>query len=164
MTAAGTGEMQMLYCYSSALDGTLSVYGNTSGTGSPISGGTMAITAGQPYEWDSLTFGNHVDCSFQHEFRHLHPRHNLRRLEHLHNRHQRPGNRFVSVMNDTLEEDFRAWLAADPTVAGLVTSAAGRAGAKRLFHSRSHPRQRRIHRHPLRGKTPCIPRRSAADT
>jgi hypothetical protein len=57
MTAAGTGGMQMFYCYSSALDGTLSVYGNTSGTGSAISGGTMAITAGQPYEWDSLTSG-----------------------------------------------------------------------------------------------------------
>ena len=57
MIAAGTGGMQMFYCYSSALDGTLSVYGNTSGTGSAISGGTMAITAGQPYEWDSLTSG-----------------------------------------------------------------------------------------------------------
>jgi hypothetical protein len=57
MTASGTGSMQFLYAYSSALDGTLSIYGNTSGTGSAISGGTLALTAGVPYEWDSATSG-----------------------------------------------------------------------------------------------------------
>ena len=36
-------------------------------------------------------------------------------------------------MNDTLEEDFRAWLAADPTVAGLVTSAAGGAPVPNVY-------------------------------
>ncbi len=55
MTAAGTGGMQMFYAYSSALDGTLSVYNNTAGTGSAAS--TVPMTAGQPYEWDSLTSG-----------------------------------------------------------------------------------------------------------
>jgi hypothetical protein len=55
MTAAGTGGMQMFYVYSSALDGTLSVYSNTAGTGTAAS--TVAVTAGQPYEWDSLTSG-----------------------------------------------------------------------------------------------------------
>jgi len=57
MTASGTGGMQFLYAYSSALDGTLSVFGNTAGTGSAISGGTLAMTAGVPYEWDSATSG-----------------------------------------------------------------------------------------------------------
>ena len=55
MTAAGTGGMQMFYAYSSALDGTLSVYNNTAGTGSAAS--TVAVTAGTPYEWDSVTSG-----------------------------------------------------------------------------------------------------------
>jgi len=55
MTAAGTGGMQMFYAYSSALDGTLSVYNNTAGTGSAAS--TVAVTAGIPYEWDSVTSG-----------------------------------------------------------------------------------------------------------
>ena len=57
MTAASPGDMQMLYVYSSGLDGVLTIYDNTAGTGSAISGGTVAITAGNPYEWDALTSG-----------------------------------------------------------------------------------------------------------
>ena len=53
MTAAGTGTQQIFYAYSSTLDGVLSVYGNTAGTGAAISGGTVALIAGQPYEWDT---------------------------------------------------------------------------------------------------------------
>lgn len=55
MTAASSGTMQMLYAYSTTMDGTLSVFNNTVGTGSAAA--TVAITAGTPYEWDSLTSG-----------------------------------------------------------------------------------------------------------
>ena len=55
LTAASTGSMQMLYAFSPSLDGTLNLYPSTSGTGSVQA--SVAITAGIPYEWDSLTSG-----------------------------------------------------------------------------------------------------------
>ena len=51
MTAAGSGTQQIFYAYSSALDGTLNVFNNTSGTGAAAA--TVSLTAGQPYEWDT---------------------------------------------------------------------------------------------------------------
>ena len=50
MTAAGSGTQQIFYAYSSTLDGTLNIFNNTAGTGVPAN--TIALTAGQPYEWD----------------------------------------------------------------------------------------------------------------
>jgi hypothetical protein len=55
MTAASSGTMQMLYAYSTTIDGTLNIYNNTAGTGSAANSVTM--TAGVPYEWDSITSG-----------------------------------------------------------------------------------------------------------
>jgi hypothetical protein len=55
MTSGGSGSMQMLYAYSTTLDGTLSVFNNTYGSGSTV--GTAVVNAGVPYEWDSLTSG-----------------------------------------------------------------------------------------------------------
>jgi hypothetical protein len=57
MVGASGGTPQMVYFYSSALDGTLALYPNTAGTGSIVSGGSTAITAGIPYEWDYLLSG-----------------------------------------------------------------------------------------------------------
>jgi hypothetical protein len=55
ITASGTGSMQLLYAYSTTLDGTLSIYNNTAGSGSAAA--TQLLTAGIPYEWDSGTSG-----------------------------------------------------------------------------------------------------------
>ena len=55
MTAAGSGSMQMLYAYSTTIDGTLSIFNNTAGTGSAAA--SVAVTAGNPYAWDAVTSG-----------------------------------------------------------------------------------------------------------
>ena len=51
MTASGSGSQQIFYAYSSSLDGTLNIFNNTAGTGAAAN--TIALTAGQPYEWDT---------------------------------------------------------------------------------------------------------------
>lgn len=53
MTGASSGTMQMLYAYSTTLDGTLSIFNNTAGTGAAAA--SVAMTARIPYEWDYLT-------------------------------------------------------------------------------------------------------------
>lgn len=52
MVGTSSGTPQMVYFYSPSLDGTLSLYPNTAGTGSIVSGGSVAIVAGVPFEWD----------------------------------------------------------------------------------------------------------------
>lgn len=53
--ASSGGTIQMLYAYSTTLDGTLNVYSNTAGTGAAAA--HVNVTAGVPYEWDYLTSG-----------------------------------------------------------------------------------------------------------
>jgi len=55
LLSGGTGAMQMLYGYSTTLDGTLSQFNNTAGTGAAAA--SVLVTAGIPYEWDSATSG-----------------------------------------------------------------------------------------------------------
>jgi len=46
-------NLQMLYFLSDNLDCTVGFYGNTAGTGAVVSGGSMNVQAGVPYEWDN---------------------------------------------------------------------------------------------------------------
>jgi hypothetical protein len=57
MVGASSDTAQMIYFSSSALDGTLGLYPNISGTGSVVSGGSVAVTAGAPYQWDYILSG-----------------------------------------------------------------------------------------------------------
>ena len=55
MIGATGGTLQLLYAYSTTLDGTLSIFNNTAGTGSAAK--SVVMTAGTPYQWDYLTSG-----------------------------------------------------------------------------------------------------------
>lgn len=55
MVSASSGTLQMLYAYSTSLDGTLNICNNLAGTGARVTGVNMV--AGVPYSWDYLTSG-----------------------------------------------------------------------------------------------------------
>ncbi len=55
MIGATSGTLQLLYAYSTSLDGTLNIYNNTAGSGSAAA--SVSMLAGVPYEWDYLTSG-----------------------------------------------------------------------------------------------------------
>lgn len=55
MVAASSGTLQLLYFYTTALDGTANIVANTAGTGAVVA--HVSMTAGVPYQWDYLTSG-----------------------------------------------------------------------------------------------------------